>query len=80
MVTGAATAYELVTGEKPQLFQMGASTNGVTTAGIFQLPTIVFGPGDLDQAHSVNEYCSVDSMLSASRIYAALCLGYWTDN
>lgn len=78
LVTGTVSAYETVTGEKPELFQMGASTNGVTTAGIFHLPTIVFGPGDLAQAHSVNEYCSVDSMLTASRIYAALCMGDWT--
>ena len=57
---------------------MGASTNGVTTAGIFHLPTIVLGPGDLAQAHGVNEYCEVDSMLNACKIYAALCAGGWT--
>ena len=69
----SAKAYRLIKGSEPVLFQMGASTNGVTTAGMFHLPTIVFGPGDLAQAHSANEFCSVESMMDACRIYAALC-------
>ena len=78
LVLKAMAACELIRDEKPELFQMGASTNGVTTAGIFHLPTIVLGPGDLAQAHGVNEYCEVDSMLNACKIYAALCAGGWT--
>lgn len=74
LVTRATEAYEQMMGERPELFQMQASTNGVTTAGIFKIPTLVLGPGNLEQAHSVNEYCSVDSMLDAVRIYAALCM------
>lgn len=74
LVTAAQAAYELIKERKPELFQMGASTNGVTTAGIFHLPTIVFGPGDLSQAHTVNEYCEISSMLDACRIYAALSI------
>lgn len=77
LVRAAEAAYEAIRNDKPVLFQMGASTNGVTTAGMFHLPTIVFGPGDISVAHSVNEYCGVQSMLDASRIYAALCLGDW---
>ncbi|MFR2849477.1 MAG: M20/M25/M40 family metallo-hydrolase, partial [Hungatella hathewayi] len=73
LVAAASQAYRLVKDGEPVLFRMGASTNGVTTAGMFHLPTIVFGPGDLAQAHSTNEYCSVESMLDACRIYAALC-------
>lgn len=75
LVAAASQAYRLVKDGEPVLFRMGASTNGVTTAGMFHLPTIVFGPGDLAQAHSTNEYCSVESMLDACRIYAALCGG-----
>jgi len=74
LVKAAQSAYRLIKGEEPELFQMGASTNGVTTAGMYQLPTIVLGPGDLALAHGVNEYCEIDSMLDACRIYAALCL------
>lgn len=77
LVRAAQKAYEDMQDEKPVLFQMGASTNGVTTAGMFHLPTIVLGPGDIALAHSVNEYCELESMIDASRIYAALCLEKW---
>ncbi len=77
LVQAAEAAYGAMKAEEPELFQMGASTNGVTTAGMFHLPTIVLGPGDLAQAHSANEYCSIGSMLDACRIYAAICLGKW---
>lgn len=77
LVTAARKAFELIKEDAPKLFQMGASTNGVTTAGMFHLPTIVFGPGDLAQAHAVNEYCDINSMLDACKIYAALCSGEW---
>ncbi len=78
LVLAAKKAYETMQGKKPILFQMEASTNGVTTAGMFHLPTIVLGPGDITVAHSVNEFCELQSMYDASRIYAVLCLEKWT--
>ncbi|MCD7908750.1 MAG: YgeY family selenium metabolism-linked hydrolase [Clostridium sp.] len=78
LVLAAKKAYETMQGKKPVLFQMEASTNGVTTAGMFHLPKIVLGPGDIAVAHSVNEYCELQSMSDARRIYAALCLEEWT--
>lgn len=78
LVRAAADSYKLVMQEDPTLFRMVASTNGVSTAGIFNLPTIVCGPADLELAHSANEYCSVESLLDGCRIYAALCLSDWT--
>ena len=78
LVQAAADAYQTMKQEDPTLFRMVASTNGVSTAGLFNLPTIVCGPGDLELAHSANEYCSIESLLDGCRIYAALCLGNWT--
>ena len=74
----ADDVYQLMKQEDPTLFRMVASSNGVSTAGLFNLPTIVCGPGDLELAHSANEYCSIQSFLDGCRIYAALCLGNWT--
>ena len=73
LVVGAAKAYEEVKAQPPELFRMQASTNGVTTAGLMHIPTIVFGPGDLAMAHARDEYCEIDSMLDAVKIYAVLC-------
>ena len=73
LVRNASEAYREVLGKDAELFKMGCSTNGVTTAGVFNLPTIVCGPGDLAQAHSRDEFCSVDDLVNAVGIYARLC-------
>jgi len=39
-------------------------------------PTIQFGPGSLEQCHSVNEYVSVDEYLEVILIYANLILSW----
>lgn len=74
LVKLASDAYCNITEKDPELFRMIACTNGVSSAGMYKLPTIVFGPGDLTQAHARDEYCEVDSMLAACKIYASMCL------
>ena len=59
-----------------RLYKMGCCTNGVTTAGMYQLPSIVFGPGNLAQAHSRDEFCSVEELVTAAGIHANLCLNF----
>lgn len=71
----AARACEEVLGKPAALFKLGCSTNGVTTAGVFNLPTIVLGPGDLAVAHARDEYCPVQDLVDACGIYARLCSG-----
>ena len=41
------------------------------------IPTVVMGPGHLDQAHKANEYIEEDSLLSGARIYAATALDFF---
>lgn len=61
---------EKVLGKKPEI----ASWRGWTEAESFRtglgIDAVVFGPGDLKQAHSADEYVSVDEVLAAARIYA----------
>ena len=73
LVRRAVAAYEETLGSKAELCKMGCSTNGVTTAGVYHLPTIVCGPGDLAQAHARDEFCSLDDLVKACGIYARLC-------
>jgi len=73
LIQNAADAFESVLGKQPEFFKMGCSTNGVTTAGVFGLPSIVFGPGDLAYAHARNEICPVDSLLTACAVNALIC-------
>jgi acetylornithine deacetylase len=36
------------------------------------IPTVVFGPGSIEQAHTADEWVAVDQLLTATEIYAAL--------
>lgn len=48
------------------------STNGVACAGRLGIPSVGFGPGAEELAHTVNEMCSVDDVLTAAVFYALL--------
>jgi acetylornithine deacetylase len=45
------------------------ATKMVNDGGI---PTIVFGPGSIDQAHSLNEYVEIDQVVAAAEMLVAL--------
>jgi acetylornithine deacetylase len=36
----------------------------------YGIPTAIFGPGSIDQAHAVDEYVDIDQLVNASRVYA----------
>lgn len=76
LVRAMAAAFTAQTGGEAELFSMGCCTNGVSSAGVYGLPTVVFGPGSLDQAHSANEYCAVEDLTAAAAIHARLCLQF----
>lgn len=76
LVRAMAAAFTAQTGGEAELFSMGCCTNGVSSAGVYGLPTVVFGPGSLDQAHSANEFCPVEQLTAAAAIHARLCLQF----
>ena len=42
------------------------------------IPTILFGPGNMKNAHSINEYVDVDEFLEAIQILARIIME-WTN-
>jgi acetylornithine deacetylase/succinyl-diaminopimelate desuccinylase-like protein len=38
------------------------------------IPTVNYGPGDLEQAHAVNEFIRIDDVLRATKVYALTLL------
>lgn len=72
----SATSYKKLKGCEPTYFRMIACTNGVTSAGVFDIPSVVFGPGDLALAHARDEYCDLESFLDACKIYADMCINF----
>ncbi len=51
----------------------GSDASKLSRAGI---PTIVFGPGSIDQAHAADEYVPVDEVIAASEFYRRWVLGF----
>jgi len=59
------SAYRFVTGNtiEPSAFFGG------TDAPHFGFPTVIFGAGSLQQAHSIDEYVEIDEMVAATKVY-----------
>lgn len=71
LIRDVADAVELATGRRPKLagFPGGCSTALMLRRGI---RSVIFGPGDLQQAHSVDEWIEIDQLHQAARAYAAI--------
>lgn len=57
--------------------RLGALT-GFTDMRWFKevMPTVLYGPGSMSQAHVPNEYVSVDSLLTAAKVYALTAMRF----
>ncbi|NMC08460.1 MAG: M20 family metallopeptidase [Candidatus Lokiarchaeota archaeon] len=57
-----------------------ATMNGYTEAGIFhgdaRIPTIILGPGTIDEAHVANEKVAVSDLAAAEKIYARIMMDH----
>ena len=70
----AIRTYEILFKSKPRVGTWRFSTNGVVTYGLYRIPTIGFGPGNEEVAHTPNEYCPIDHLVKSTAFYAALPL------
>ena len=70
-VKSLQAAHLEVLGEAPavRMWPSVSDAGWLATAGI---PTVIYGPGELSQAHTVNESIAVDELLSAAKVYARL--------
>ncbi len=70
VLKAALEAGESVLGRPQTAGRWKFSTNGVSTMGVYGIPTIGFGPGNEDFAHSPNERCDIAQLPVASMFYA----------
>ena len=75
-VLTATKAYKSVFDEDPELGHWTFSTNGVATAGMFNVPTIGFGPGHEHFAHAPNECVEIEHLTRAAAFYAGFVAAY----
>ena len=71
-VDAATRAYELAFAAEPEVGYWTFSTNGVATAGMFDIPTIGFGPGHEHFAHAPNEQTEIEHLVRCTAFYSAL--------
>ncbi len=71
-VTQAAVqTYRSLWGRPPVVDKWTFSTNGVGSMGLMGVPTIGFGPGEEEVAHSVGERVPIRHLVEAAQFYAA---------
>jgi len=69
-VCAAVSTAERVLGRTPRIHRSAFSSNGCTTAGIFGIPTVGFGPADELHSHTVNDQIPLAQLEPAMSFYA----------
>ncbi len=70
-VRAAVSAGTLALGAPPPVGKWVFSTNGVATAGMFNVPTVGFGPANEIHAHTPDDQCPIAHLTRAMAFYAA---------
>lgn len=76
LVQAAVATYRKLNDADPIVDKWVFSTNGVGSRGIMGVPTVGFGPGEEDVAHSVVERVPIRHLVEAAKFYAAFPLTY----
>ena len=74
LVRSGVETYRALFGKEPVVDKWTFSTNGVATMGIMKVPTIGFGPGEEDNAHSALERVPIAHLVTATQFYTAFPL------
>jgi succinyl-diaminopimelate desuccinylase len=69
-------AIEKVMGKKPPLRAFSGFTDSRFYINQCHIPTLIFGPGDTSQIHTVDESVEVEALIQAAQIYAWIVINY----
>jgi len=69
-VSAAIGTAESVLGRTPRIHRSAFSSNGCTTSGIFDIPTVGFGPADELHSHTVNDQIPLAQLEPTISFYA----------
>lgn len=74
LLRAAAAGYDAMYDREPRIGKWEFSTNGIYWMGKANIPSIGFGPGDEQYAHTVLDQVPSQEVIEAARFYAALPL------
>jgi putative selenium metabolism hydrolase len=72
----AIAAYTHVFEKQPIVDKWTFSTNGIATAGFFDIPTVGFGPANEIYAHSTQDQCPAEHLVKSAAFYCTFPLFY----
>jgi putative selenium metabolism hydrolase len=75
-VQAALSTARAVLGKTPKIHRSAFSSNGCVTAGIYDIPTIGFGPADEVHSHTVDDQIHLDQIAPAMAFYAMFPKAY----
>ncbi|HSJ53904.1 MAG TPA: YgeY family selenium metabolism-linked hydrolase [Anaerolineae bacterium] len=74
LVQALARSVRDTLGYRPRIGRWNFSTDGTYTAGVANIPTVGFGPGEEQYAHTQNEQIRLNDVVDAARVYARLAV------
>ncbi|HSL16994.1 MAG TPA: YgeY family selenium metabolism-linked hydrolase [Methylomirabilota bacterium] len=75
-VQAAMAAARTVLGREPRIHRSKFSSSGCTTAGVFGIPTVGFGPADELHSHTVHDQIALAQLQPAMAFYAMFPVFY----
>jgi succinyl-diaminopimelate desuccinylase len=72
----ALDASKEVRGERPEIKGFSGFTDARFYINQFHIPTLILGPGGVDQSHTTDESVGVDALIQAAHIYALIFIHY----
>ena len=72
----AVDAIQEVMGKKPSLRAFSGFTDSRFYINQCHIPTLIFGPGEVDQSHTTDESVEVEALVKAARIYGLILVNY----
>jgi putative selenium metabolism hydrolase len=74
LVQSSVRSVREILGRRPRLGRWMFSTDGAYTAGVANIPTVGFGPGEERYAHTLDEQIRLNDVVDAARVYARLAV------
>jgi succinyl-diaminopimelate desuccinylase len=76
IVKKGVEAIQNVMGKKPLLRAFSGFTDSRFYVNQYHIPTLIFGPGGVDQSHTTDESVEVDALVHAAHIYGLIIINY----